>query len=119
MQRHLRLRRKEDFSRLRQAGRVWRHPLLILSVTPNDLSHNRYGFITSKQLGKAVVRNRIRRLLREAVRHAHPQLAVGHDMVFIAREPIGGQPYQVVQDAVVTILGQAGLWRAAPGETLS
>lgn len=110
MQRHLRLRRKADFARLRRHGRVWRHPFLVLSAAPNGLSHNRYGFITSKKLGKAVVRNRARRLLREAVRAVHDHLQTGYDIVLIARQPIAGQPYQAVLQAVETSLKRAGLW---------
>jgi ribonuclease P protein component len=110
MQRHLRLRRREDFVRLRAHGQVQRHPLLIMSVAPNSLPHNRYGFITSKQLGNAVKRNRVRRLLREAVRHAHPVLKPGHDIVIIPRRRIMGQPYTAVQQAVTRCLQQAGLW---------
>ncbi|MBI5961433.1 MAG: ribonuclease P protein component [Chloroflexi bacterium] len=116
MQRHLRLRRTEDFARLKQSGHVWRHPLLILSVTANSLTHNRYGFVTSKQLGNAVARNRIRRLLREAVRHAHPDLAPGYDVAVIARMPIRGKSYRTVKEAVWAGLHAAGLWRPK-GET--
>lgn len=116
MQRYLRLRRQEDFRRLRSAGRVWRHPFFILSVIPNGLPHNRYGFVVSKQLGKAVVRNRVRRLLREAVRHVHPDLAPGYDMALIARGPVVGQPYHAISGAVVSVLQQAGLWQSLPGE---
>jgi ribonuclease P protein component len=119
MQRPLRLRQKEDFARLRNHGRVWRHHLLIVSVRPNGLTHNRYGFITSKHLGRAVVRNRTRRLMRESVRHAHPQLKTGHDLAFIARQLAVGQPFQAVQEAVMTVLTQAGLWQPSPGETPS
>ncbi len=109
MQRHLRLRRRADFARLRREGRTWRHPLAILSATPNGRAHNRYGFITSKKLGKAVVRNRARRLMREAVRQAHPRLHQGYDVVFIARKPIAGQPYRAVQEAILYLLQQARL----------
>jgi ribonuclease P protein component len=117
MQRHLRLRRKEDFDHLRRTGRVWRHPLLILSVAPNGLTHNRYGYVTSKQLGTAVARNLVRRWLREAVRHAHPHLKPGHDMAFIARRSVTGEAYAAVHEAVMTSLQQAGLW-LSPGEDL-
>ncbi|NDJ78271.1 MAG: ribonuclease P protein component [Chloroflexi bacterium] len=110
MQRHLRLRRQEDFASLRAHGQVWRHRLLILSVLPNGLPHNRYGFVTSKQLGHAVVRNRVRRLLREAVRGADPYLLPGHDMVFVARRTIASQPFAVVDEAVTSSLQRSGLW---------
>ncbi|MBN1679198.1 MAG: ribonuclease P protein component [Anaerolineae bacterium] len=116
MQRHWRLRRTEDFARLRATGRVRRHPFLILSVAPNHLSHNRYGFVTSKRLGKAVVRSRIRRLLREVVRRAHPYLTPGFDLVFVARPPIVGQTYQAIDKTVVSSLKKAGLWQSPAGE---
>jgi len=116
MQRHLRLRRREDFARLREHGRTWRHPFLVLSATPNDRPHNRYGFITSKHLGNAVVRNRVRRLLREAVRQAHPHVQPGHDIVLIARKPIVGQTYHTVYKAVINTLNSAGLMHASPEE---
>ena len=80
-------------------------------MTPNHLPHNRYGFVTSKPLGNAVVRNRTRRLLREAIRHAHPYLAPGYDMALITRGPVVGQSYQAVYAAVRKILRQAGLWQ--------
>ncbi len=117
MQRHLRLRHRDDFRHLRKHGTVWRHPFLILSVTPNQRAHNRYGFITTKQLGKAVARNRIRRLLREAVRHAHPQLHTGYDMVLIARQSIVGQPYEAVRAAVYRVLCDAEIWEQLSGES--
>ncbi|MBN1202731.1 MAG: ribonuclease P protein component [Anaerolineae bacterium] len=106
----MRLRRKEDFAHLRKTGRVWRHPFLILSVAPNQLAHNRYGFVTSKRLGKAVTRTLTRRLLREAIRRLHPVLAPGYDLVLIARAPIVGQPYQAICEAVQSCLQQTELW---------
>ncbi|MBN2306060.1 MAG: ribonuclease P protein component [Anaerolineae bacterium] len=110
MQRHLRLRLRADFARLRQIGHTWRHRFFILSVTPNNLPHNRYGFVASKQVGNAVKRNRIRRLLRESVRCAHPDLVPGYDMVLIARKDIVGQSYADVNAGVRDVLQRAGLW---------
>lgn len=109
MQRHFRLREGRDFARLRREGRVFHHRWLTLSIAPNTLPNNRYGFITGKYLGKAVIRNRVRRLLREATRQLHSQLQPGHDIVFIARQPLVGQPFDVVQRIVNDLLHQAGV----------
>lgn len=117
MQRHLRLRRKSDFAHLRQTGRVWRHPSLTVSVAPNHLNHNRYGFITSRQLGNAVTRNRVRRRLRAVVQEVHPHLLPGHDIALIARSPAADQSYRAIREAVITIMQRAGLWESSPGET--
>ncbi|MBN1564098.1 MAG: ribonuclease P protein component [Anaerolineae bacterium] len=120
MQRQYRLRRREDFARLRKQGRVWRHRVLVVSVIPNGLAHNRYGFITSKHLGKAVVRNRMRRRLREVVRRLHPLLKPGYDLAFIARQPLVDLSFPALYDVVWSLLQQANLIQpASPGDLQS
>lgn len=116
MQRHLRLRRREDFDRLRKSGRVVRHPHLTLSVAPNALPHNRYGFITSKRLGNAVTRNLVRRRLREVMRRVDPRLAQGFDLVVVARPSLAQQPFAAVEQAVLACLQQAHLVEPPSGE---
>jgi ribonuclease P protein component len=109
MQQRFRLRAGEDFKRLRREGRAYHHRWMTLSVAHNGLDYNRYGFITSKTLGKAVIRNRVRRLLREAVRGIHPRLQSGYDIVIIARRPLVGQLFIDVQRIVNELLHQSGI----------
>lgn len=117
MQREFRLRHSADFEQLRTAGRQWRHPLMTLVTTPNGLPHNRFGFITSKRLGKAVIRNRVRRRMREAVRHAAPQLKQGYDFLLIARDDLRDQPYNSIVQTFDELVRRAKLRRDAAEST--
>ncbi len=94
---------------MRHTGGVTRHPYLILSYAPNDLPHNRYGFITPKRLGNAVTRNRVRRLLREATRLLHPELRQSYDAILIARPAAVEKPFADIQRIVYETFQRAGL----------
>ncbi len=111
MQQHLRLRRAEDFQRLRRVGITHHHRLMVLSFSQNELTHNRYGFIVGKQLGKAVTRNRIRRRLRAVMRTLDPQLKPGFDVVLIARSPLAEQPFDVFVRTVGELFRRAELFQ--------
>ncbi|PJF33986.1 MAG: ribonuclease P protein component, partial [Phototrophicales bacterium] len=89
----LRLRRSSDFADVRLHGRFYKHRVLMMNIAENNLPHNRYGFVTSKKVGNAVVRNRTKRRLREATYQLHPHLRQGYDIVVIARPSIVGQPF--------------------------
>lgn len=109
MKKQLRLRHAVDFAHVRQNGHVYRHPFFILTLASNSLSHNRYGFITSKRLGKAVVRNRVRRMMKEAIRTLHPHLKSGFDIVIAARPQVVEQQFQVILNVVDQTLRQASM----------
>ncbi len=84
----LTLKNTRQFERVRQEGRTWAAPLLILNAAPNGLDVVRCGFVAGKKTGKAVERNRARRLMREAVRLRLPSIRPGWDLVWIARPAI-------------------------------
>ncbi len=112
MERRHRLRDDEQFQRVKEEGRSWSHFLLVLCAFPNGLDHSRFGFSVSKRVGKAVVRNRVKRLLREATRARQEDVLPGHDLVFIARRPVAGADYEEVDRAVEDLLTLAGVLRA-------
>ena len=111
MKRHQRLRDRTRFQQVREAGRSWAHPLLVLCALPNDLPGTRFGFTASRHVGKAVVRNRARRLMREAARLFLPNIEPGWDLVFIARSAIVGASFRDVAEACGMLLRRAALWR--------
>jgi ribonuclease P protein component len=69
----------------------------------------RVGFTVSKRVGKAHVRNRVKRVLREVMRVYLPSMPVGYDVVIISRPAIAGKPFDAVDEAVRRQLGQARL----------
>jgi ribonuclease P protein component len=106
-----RLRANTDFQRVRREGRTSVHPLLVLSVLPNGLEQSRFGFAVSRQIGKAVQRNRVRRRMRESIRMRveKNQIAAGWDVVLIARSAVRDASFQEVDEAIGLLLGRAGL----------
>ncbi len=116
MERKYRLRLNADFERVRQKGKSWANRLMVLCALPNDLEYSRFGFAASKRIGKAVVRNRVRRRMREAVRLRRILIAEGWDMLFIARSPIGGATYTEIARAVEDLLKRADLCKSLKSE---
>jgi ribonuclease P protein component len=109
-----RLRRPDQFQRVRRTGHTWNHHLLRLTVAPNRRAHTRCGFVVSKRIGKAVLRNRARRRVREAVRLVLPQIENGADLVFVVRTPeVAEVPFGHLQAVIRQLLKRAGIWRAA------
>ena len=111
MERRLRLRDGADFRRVRKRGRRYADRMLRLGVAPGAEPHNRYGLVTGREVGGAVKRNRVRRLLREALRELHPQLRSGHDVVVHARPALAGKSLDELRDALARQLRRAGLLR--------
>jgi ribonuclease P protein component len=93
-----RLARPSEFERVKKNGRAERGHLLVLSaLKTHDGVSLRAGFVTSRAVGSAVVRNRVRRRLREIVRKHQHAVASGTWIVTIARANAAQASYQELE----------------------
>lgn len=113
-----RLRRPEQFRRVRHEGRTVTSPWLALTAAPGRRNAVRCGFVAGRQIGGAVQRNRARRRVREAVRLLLPSLQSGYDLVFIIRSPeVVEAPFSQLQADIAALLRQAGILNAPEPES--
>ena len=93
-----RLTQSAEFERVKKNGRVYRGRSVVLGIlSANDATRFRAGFVTSRALGPAVVRNRVRRRLREIVRKHQREIVDGTWVVTIARANAAGATYQQLE----------------------
>jgi len=104
-----RLTRSGEYARVRRDGRSQAHPLLILASAPNGGEVTRVGLAVGTKIGSAVVRNRVKRLLREAVRARLDLLPRGYDVVLIARREAAAAGLRDVAAALDSVLRRARL----------
>lgn len=104
-----RLRKTSEFSRVFSTGRTISGKGLVLHWLPREAGPARIGLCVGRQLGKAVQRNRIKRLLRESWRSLAGGADAPADLVFVARR--GGADYNLSQwtTAMRDVLARAGL----------
>ncbi|MCK8816615.1 ribonuclease P protein component [Natroniella sulfidigena] len=94
------LKKTHEFKRVYRRGNSVANRLLVLYVLATREPTRRVGYSVSKKIGKAVVRNRVKRVLKEAYRHNKDKLTTRLDLVLIARKPIVDASYQQIESAM-------------------
>jgi ribonuclease P protein component len=115
-----RLSRSAEFERVYRQGRSTANRHLVLYAFPNpSVEQPRVGLSVSRKVGGAVERNRVKRLLREAFARAEPDLRGGHDLVVVARPPVGElaerEGLTGVEQALSELIEKAGLCERPSG----
>jgi ribonuclease P protein component len=101
------LSQKSEYHTVYDRGRTWAGHPLVIKALPNARDYSRFGFSVGKTVGKAVVRNKVRRRLKEIARLA--PVEPGWDIVIIARADCANSDYARLRRAFEKTLIRAKL----------
>jgi ribonuclease P protein component len=99
-----RLTKAEQFDSVYNTGKSAADRLLVLKGMANGLEVSRFGISVGKRVGNAVVRNRVKRRLREIIRLS--PLQSGWDFIVIARATTASSGHQQLENSVHTLLSR-------------
>ena len=107
MRRSQRLTSRQDFAAVYRTGKAFRSNLLILRTRQNGGRPSRFGYTVGKSRGNAVVRNKVKRRLREIARAA--SVSPGWDIIMNARRDAARADWPRLQSTVVKLMTRAGV----------
>jgi len=116
MQKRYRLSRREDFAAVYRRGKSAANYQFVVYYQPRPENEKiRLGVSVSRKVGKAVVRNRVRRLVKEIIRQMmeRDQIRPGYDLVVIARKPAAEQDFGAMERSLRHVLSRADLLQPA------
>ena len=107
------LRRRPEFLAIRREGGTQSGTQLKLNWRKEPRKSRRMAIVVPKACGNAVVRNRIKRWVREGWRNLQADLAPGSDSVWIARPSAGKAGSEILRLEMIRLYQRAGLWLGA------
>lgn len=103
MKRHLRLTKNFEYIKVYQAGRRWSSPFFTMYTKENGLDTTRLGVSVSKRIGNSVVRNRVKRRLKEAFKKNMKKVKKGYDVIISAKKPAKDADFWVVEREIINL----------------
>lgn len=105
-----RLTKKKDFDKVAKGGKFFKENFLVLKKIKNNLQWTRVGFVVSQKISKkAVVRNKIKRRLREIVKVNLNKIKSGYDIIFFTKKGIEKKEFLEIKKIIENLLQKAEL----------
>lgn len=109
------IRRGEDYSRIKRDGRRLATTFFTVLVAPSTMKHNRFGIVVGRRFGKAVIRNRAKRIFRELARlSSKAQISSAQDYVVFPRRACLTVNHETLVKTWMETLRKTGVISSSP-----
>lgn len=109
MEKKLRLKSNRDFRNTYDKGKSFANKYLVIFFRKNGLDNSRLGVAVTKKLGNSVIRNKVKRRIREAYRLNNHRIKEGFDIVILSRVGAKDVGYKEIESALLHLLKLAKL----------
>ncbi|MDL4840928.1 ribonuclease P protein component [Aquibacillus rhizosphaerae] len=110
MKKAYRLKKNEEFQLVFKKGKSFANRQLVLYfINKEDQQHFRIGLSVSKKIGNAVVRNQIKRYIRQAFLELDGQVSNPYDFIIIARKPTKDMDFHQIKKSLIHVLSKSSL----------
>jgi ribonuclease P protein component len=105
MKKELRVKKNKEFQEAFQKGHSFANrQFVVYALRKEGQDHFRIGLSVSKKLGNAVIRNRIKRYIKQSILEINEQLQAGNDYIIIARKPVAEMDFFDVKKSLTHVL---------------
>lgn len=104
------IKKNSRFREIYAKGESKANKTLVLYKYPNDLPYSRLGVTVSGKVGKAHVRNKIKRRIKEIIRLSEERIYSGYDLIFVSRIKAAECDYALLNSSVEHLLSLSGLY---------
>ncbi|AQY52393.1 ribonuclease P [Listeria weihenstephanensis FSL R9-0317] len=105
MKKAYRIKKDDEFQRVFKKGKSFANRQFVVYIFKReDLAHFRIGLSVSKKIGNAVVRNHIKRRIRQSFHELNEQIVQGYDYIIIARKPAANMDFHEIKKSLTHVL---------------
>ena len=105
------IKRNQDFKFVYKNGKSYANRMLVIYYLPNnEEKHNNLGLSVSKKVGNSVVRNRVKRLIKESYRLNEEKIKTAYNIIIIARVRANKADFKSIEKALIHLMKKVNLW---------
>jgi len=109
MEKELKLKNNLEFRKIYDSGKSFANRYLVIFFKKNNQPYTRVGFTTTKKLGNSVIRNKVKRRMKEAFRLNNHKIKDGYDLIFLSRVSAKDVSYKDIESAILHLAKLSGI----------